>query len=111
MAASLDSDKSRHLNRYLNTSAIDTSEYGSSEDEAINLADCDQVSVEVKKDKVGVKDGVKGWTPMVKRRKNSCGNSDSEVDIGRSRDTHYEERYQEYMFGTDTPVWTFHARL
>ena len=33
----------------------DTSAYESSEDEAINLVECDQVNVEVKKDKVGVK--------------------------------------------------------
>ena len=62
--------------QYMLTTTWHISTYESSEDEAINLVECDHVSVEVKKDKVGVKyvkDGVEGLTPVVKRRKKkSC---------------------------------------
>ena len=96
----LDSDRAH--------TSTDTSAYESSEDGAINLVECDQVSVEVKKDKMGIKyikDGVEGWMSVVKRRKKSCQNisSDSEVAQG----IHVMKReltYQEYMFGTDAPV-------
>ena len=85
-----------HMVASLDSNRADTSAYESSEDVAINLVECDQVSVEVKKAKVGVKyvkDGVEGWAPVIKRRKESCQNitSDSEVDVSRSRDGHYEE--------------------
>ena len=60
--------------------------YESSEDDAIHLLECDQVSMELKEDKLGVtytEDGEQGCTPVVKsrKRKNNCLNVSSDRDV------------------------------
>ena len=88
-------------------SKYQSTEYNVSEDEGIKLVECEQVSV------VGVQ-YVPRWRRLdigswrKKGKKSSLNvrsdNSDGEVDVSNSRDTHYEERNNLpgiYIFGME----------
>jgi len=81
-----------------------SSSYETSDDD-IHLAQCENISVQVRQDTVGVsyskEDGEDGWTPVVKRRRKKLvsnvdrhtgSDSESEVDLSLSRETRFQVR-------------------